>query len=88
MKLITCAACGSETIGPKTDKFPYGMPLVMRFFSGKQYPILTKCRRCGEPIRITPVQFNGLPDMTDEQIEKYDIMGNAAKAVEAKKTET
>jgi hypothetical protein len=73
VKLIICQSCGSETIGPKTDKYLHGMPYVIRKWTGKQYPLITKCRRCFQPIKMTAVEFNGLPEMTDEQIEKYDV---------------
>jgi hypothetical protein len=71
MKLITCPKCNTEAIGPKSDKWPHGMPYIIYRWTGKQYPLITKCRRCSEPIKMTPKEFNGLPDMTPEQIEKY-----------------
>lgn len=73
MKLITCPSCGAEAIGPATEKYPRGMPYVVRKWTSKQYPLTTKCRRCFAPIRLTAVQFNGLPDMPEEQQAKYDM---------------
>jgi len=73
MKLISCPSCKSETIGPINEKYPQGMPYVVRRWTGRQYPLITKCRRCFQPIKMTVVEFNGLPAMTDDQIEKYGV---------------
>lgn len=80
MKLIACPECKSETIGPKTEKFPHGMPYVIRRWTSKGYPLITKCRRCFAPIKLTAVDFNGLPEMSDEQKTKYDLSSEANRS--------
>jgi hypothetical protein len=73
MKLIVCPSCGAEAIGPVTERFPRGTPYIVRKWTSKQYPLITKCRRCFQPIRMTAIEFNRLPDMTEEQIQKHDM---------------
>ena len=73
MKLITCPHCGADEIGPKTEEYPSGRAYILYRWTGKQYPLQTKCGRCTGVVRMTAVDFNGLPALTPEQLEKYKV---------------
>jgi hypothetical protein len=71
MKLVTCPHCGADRIGPVSDAAPRGRAVVMsRFNSGGAFPVILKCHRCTNAIKLDPVRFNGLPEMTDEQVSR------------------
>lgn len=73
MKLISCPHCGAKAIGPKTDQFPNGRPVVFGRWTGGPYPLIYKCHRCMKPIRTTAVQFNGLPSLSESQLKELGI---------------
>ena len=62
MKLIPCAHCGARNIGPKSDKYPNGMPVVFGRWTGGAGKIVVKCHRCTNSMKIGPVDFNRLPE--------------------------
>lgn len=75
MKLIKCSHCGADKIGPKTEKWPNGSPVAFAKWTGQAYPLILKCGRCTNAIRISAVQFNGLPSLTDHE---KDALGFSA----------
>lgn len=71
MKLITCSLCGEKLMGPKSDRWPGGAPVIMgRWVGGTQFPVAFKCRRCTGVVRLSVVEFNRLPSMTAKEVQE------------------
>jgi hypothetical protein len=71
MKLITCPRCKEKLIGPKSDRWPRGGPVIMSRWVGRSnFPVVLKCHRCTGAVKLTVVDFNRLPSMTPEQVRE------------------
>jgi len=73
MKLILCPRCGREAVGPKSERYPNGAPVVFGRFTGGPAPIVVKCFRCTGSFKLDALAFNGLPEVTDEQRKDLDL---------------
>ena len=69
MKLITCSKCGQRKIGPKNAQHPHGAPVLFGRWTGRGAPIIVKCHRCTNSMKLTAVDFNRLPAATPEELE-------------------
>lgn len=45
--------------------------MMNRFVGNSDYPVILKCHRCTNVVKITAVAFNGLPEMTAAQRKKF-----------------
>lgn len=73
MKLIPCPRCEREAVGPKTEAFPGGAPVVFGRFTGGRAPIVVKCFRCTGSFKVDAMTFNGLPEMTKDQAKEMGL---------------
>ena len=69
MKLIPCPKCGREVLGPKSPGYPNGAPVAFGRFTGGRDPIIVKCFRCTRSFKLDALTFNGLPDMSADQVK-------------------
>jgi len=73
MKVIPCPRCRREAVGPKSDQFPNGVPVVFGRFTGGRNPIIVKCFRCTVSFKVDALTYNQLPTATQEQIQKLGL---------------
>lgn len=72
MKLIRCPHCGAEKIGPKSERWPDGGPVVMaRWVGTAEFPLTLKCHRCTNVVRLRAPDFNRLPEMSETEVERF-----------------
>jgi hypothetical protein len=71
VKLIICPDCGSKKIGPKSERWPSGGPVLMsRWIGGSTHDVVFKCHHCTSAFKLSAVAFNGLPEMTPAQVKE------------------
>jgi hypothetical protein len=63
MKEIPCHRCGREALGPPTPANPGGEPIRFSRFTGENRPIVFKCYRCGDSLKVDALAFHSLPDV-------------------------
>jgi len=64
VKLIVCPHCKAKAIGPPTEDHPQGGPVLMgRWIGSSDHPVVFKCHRCTNAIRLRAIDFNGLPEI-------------------------
>jgi hypothetical protein len=80
MKLITCTHCGARKIGPSSGQQLHGAPVVMGRWTGKSHPMVVKCHRCTNSMKLTSLDFNRLPELTSGELEELGF--NAQLAVQ------
>lgn len=80
MKLIRCQLCGADKIGPTSDRWPHGAPVTMGHHSNGKGVIVMKCHRCTGAFKLGAMQFNGLPELTASERERY-LASNPQPAV-------
>lgn len=64
MKLIPCKGCGTTALGPKTEKFPNGAPMVVGSVSTT---LVFKCQRCKMSYKVGVKEFNSLPPISEQE---------------------
>lgn len=80
MKLIRCQLCGADRIGPITERWPNGAPVIWGYHSGAGNHIVVKCHRCTGSFKLGAVQFNGLPSLNETEKKLY-LAPNSQPAV-------
>ena len=78
MKLVTCTNCGQRLIGPKTEKHPNGAPVIFGRFTGGGGPVIVKCHRCTNSMKLTAGAFNRLPELTPLQVKELGLYSQHA----------
>lgn len=73
MKLIPCPKCGREALGPKSEQYPHGAPVVFGRFTGGRDPIIVKCFRCTGSFKLDALTFNGLPPVSADQMRDLGL---------------
>lgn len=61
MKLIPCPKCGVTAIGPTSDRYPNGAPVVFGRFTGGRDPVVVKCFRCKGSFKLDAQAFSRIP---------------------------
>jgi hypothetical protein len=72
-KVIPCPRCRREAVGPKTDQFPGGVPVVFGRFTGGRNPIVVKCYRCTGSFKVDALMFNSIPEATETQMRNLGL---------------
>lgn len=71
MKLIVCPDCKNRLIGPASERWPRGGPTMMgRWTGSSNYPVIFKCHRCTGAFKLSAVDFNGLPEMSADDVRE------------------
>lgn len=78
MKLIACTNCGARKIGPKNAQHPNGIPVVFGKWTGRAHPLIVKCHRCTNAMKLTAVDFNRLPEATPEELKDLGLSSQLA----------
>lgn len=78
MKLVSCSNCGARKIGPKSAAHPNGIPVVFGKWTGRSGPIIVKCHRCTNAMKLTAVDFNRLPVVTAEELKDLGLSAQLA----------
>jgi hypothetical protein len=68
MKLLPCNHCkGSNyAIGPPTEEFPNGEPLVMGGMPSDR--LIYRCHRCNNAMELSVTQFNALRSVPEDRV--------------------
>ena len=86
MKALPCQTAGctgdKRQVGPKLFgralvALPTGGPYVLGRASG--FPLIVKCATCKRPSTFTATQFNGLPELTVDQLRALDQLEPLAR---------
>lgn len=73
VRAVICPRCKRQAVGPKSERWRDGEPIVMSRFSGGRHPIVVKCMRCTGAFKVDALSFHSFPVASDEQVLKLGI---------------
>jgi hypothetical protein len=74
VKLIPCAKCGREAVGPATSEYPSGAPVVFGRYTGGGAPIVVKCHRCTMSFKVDEIAYARIPELNLDQMRQLGLV--------------
>jgi hypothetical protein len=68
-----CPRCKRQAVGPKSERWRDGEPIVIGRFTSGRNPMVVKCFRCGGAFKVDALAFNSAPEAEQTMVEKLGL---------------